>query len=152
MDHETGLFLKSLLDDPEHDTYIKSVHSKDVDKIMEEGIRCLGNSSSVSTTNPTAVSDISLEHTVTKVDDLTILVELAKKHNGFSQGFNAIDGTMILMVPKGTDKNDMLYYNENTQTFNINPNYIVGFLPVDENHNVKNFVLNNKDISSNKAI
>ena len=49
-------------------------------------------------------------------------------------------------------KNDMLYYNENTQTFNINPNYIVGFLPVDEILNVKNFVLNIKDISSNKAI
>ena len=57
MSPEVGFALKSMIDDKEYGTYIKSVHSKDIDSIMEEGIRCLGNSSSVSTFNPESIKN-----------------------------------------------------------------------------------------------
>lgn len=151
MSQEVGITLKSIIDSKEHDTYVKSIHSKDLDSIFEEGIRCLGTTSSQATTNPNTIEDISLQNTITKVEDLTILVELAKKHNGLSQGFNPIDGTMILQVPKGIDKKDLFYYNENTQTYNIKPIYITGFVPVDENHTVKGLIVY-EEKNNNKTI
>lgn len=150
MSNEIGLILKSIIDDQNYDTYIKSVHSQDVDSIMNEGIRCLGTSSAISSTNPTDINDISLNNTITKVDDLTILVELVKKHNGFSQGFNAIDGSMILQIPKGINKKEIFYYNEVSNTYNIKPEFIVGFLPVNEKYIVSDFMYKEKDNS--KAI
>ena len=55
MSLEVGFALKSIIDNQECDAYTKSGHSKDIDSIMQEGIRCLGNSSSVSTFNPQSI-------------------------------------------------------------------------------------------------
>lgn len=148
----TGNMLKSFIKNSEYDTYVKSVHSSDIDSIMEEGIRCLGNSSSIGSTNPNNITDISLQHSITKVDDLTILVELVKKHNGFSQGFNKIDGTIILQIPKNISKQELFCYNETSKTYNIRPDFIIGFIPVDENHNVKGLITSINEIESNKTL
>lgn len=152
LSEEIGLTLKSLIDDNEHDTYIKNVHSNYVDSIMEEGIRCLGTSFSLSTTNPDTIDKVSLDNTITKVDDLTVIVEHVKGNNGINVAGNEVNGTMILKIPKGISKEDILYYNSDSKTFNIHPNYIVGFLPVDKNHKVGNWVLPNLKNYENKAI
>jgi len=88
---------------------------------------------------------VSLENTITRIDDLTSLVRSVKSNFGLSQGGNIIDGTIIMQIPRGIPKEELLYYNEQTNTFNIKPEFIVGFLPVNENHIVGDFIYNNKD-------
>lgn len=150
LSNETGLILKDMIDDPNYDTYLKSVHSKDIDSIMEEGVRCLGTTSSISTTNPKSIDEIALEETVSKVDDLTILIDAVKSDYGLSPAFNPIDGSIILQIPKDVTKEEMFCYNENSSTYNIKPEFIVGFLPVNEEHKVSDFIYREK--SNNKAI
>jgi len=145
MDPEVGITLKNIIDDQNYDTYIKSVHSNDADSITSEGIRCLGTSTSGYNTVPNNINDVSLENTITRIDDLTSLVRSVKSNFGLSQGGNIIDGTIIMQIPRGIPKEELLYYNEQTNTFNIKPEFIVGFLPVNENHIVGDFIYNNKD-------
>ena len=152
MSEETGASLKALIDDPEHDIYIKNVRSSQIESIMNEGIRCLDSTSSLPTLNPDTIDKVYLEHTVTEIDDLTMMVEHVKGNNGINVAGNIIDGTMILKVPKGTTKEELLYYNSDTNTFNIHPNYIVGFLPVDKEHKVGDWILPNLEKDENKAL
>jgi len=141
LSNEIGMNLKVLLENPDYDLYIKSVHDSQLDSIFSDGIRCYGTSSSLSTINPDTIDKIKLNNTITKIMDFPILISNIKGNYGFSQGFNMINGTLILQIPKNSSKNDILYYNEDSNTFNIKQTYIIGFLPVDENQNVNDWIL-----------
>lgn len=137
---DIGMFLKSIFGNPDCDTYIKSIHDSQIESIFNEGIRCLGKSSSISTFNPSSIDEVNLDNTITIVTDFPVLISRIKGNYGISEGFNEINGTLILQIPKGASKHDILYFNEDSQTYNIKPIYIVGFLPVDELQNVKEWI------------
>lgn len=142
LSYETGAQLKAFFNNPDYDLYIKSVHDSFVESIFNEGIRCYGNTSVLATTNPQSLDEVSLENTVTKMDLFPMLISNIKNNNGMSQGFSTINGTLIIMIPKNTPKEEILYFNAETKTYNIKPIYVVGFLPVDENNMVKDWVFN----------
>ena len=126
---DVGSYLDTLFDG-ESDIYIKTVHSNDVDSIFREGIRCMGNTTSGFGEVPTSIENVELENTVTKLDGLFELVTRIKNAKGISQGGNPIDGTLIIKVPKGTNLKDSLVWNNQTKTFNINPDTISSFMPL----------------------
>ena len=72
--------------------------------------------------------------------EFPILVSRIKGNNGYSQGGMSINGTLILQIKKNTSKEEILYFNEDTQTYNIKPSYIIGFLSVDEEMCVKDWI------------
>ena len=129
----SGKYYTQLFEEGEYDIYVKTVHSSDISSIMSEGIRCLGSSTSGYGGAPTSVSDINLGNTVTKVDGTYDLFSTLKSANGISQGMNPIDGTIVVKVPKGIDVNDIFYFNESTNTYNIKPEYVDSFSAVDSN-------------------
>lgn len=140
LSYEIGIELKSLLEDSNFDTYIKSVHDSQIESIFNEGVRCYGTSSSLPTLTPNSIEKVRLVNTITKITDFPILISNIKGNNGMSQGFNMVNGTLIIQFPKNVSKEELLYFNENSHTYNIKPRYIVGFLPVDENQNVKEWI------------
>ena len=146
---DVGSYLDTLFDG-ESDIYIKTVHSNDVDSIFREGIRCMGNTTSGFGEVPTSIENVELENTVTKLDGLFELVTRIKNAKGISQGGNPIDGTLIIKVPKGTNLKDSLVWNNQTKTFNINPDTISSFIPLN-NEAAVSLKLNN-DISQNNNI
>lgn len=149
LSYDVGQKLKDLFNNSSYDLYVKTVHSSQIHSIFSEGIRCLGKSSSLNTTNPTSVSEVNLDNTITKVDDFPSFIFNIKCSNGLSQGSIQIDGTIILQIPKGIEKTELLYFNEITKTFNINPSYIVGFLPVDSKNVVSDFIYPDKSNKKN---
>ena len=66
-----------------------------------------------------------------------------KGNNGYSQGGMHINGTLILQIEKDTSKEEILYFNEDTQTYNNKPSYIVGFLAVDDQKDGKDLIYPN---------
>lgn len=140
LSYDIGMFLKSIFEKPDCDTYIKSIHDSQVESIFSGGIRCLGKSSSMSTINPNSIDEVNIDNTITVVTDFPVLISRIKGNYGRSEGFNEINGTLILQIPKGASKQDILYFNEDSQNYNIKPIYIVGFLPVDELQNVKEWI------------
>ncbi len=137
LDENTGKFLKGLFDD-DSQIFVKTIHSKDLESIMQNGIYCNGNAASrMNNVNSTTrnISDIDLGNTVTDVTGTGLLglVDKLKGANGFSQGGNAIDGAMIVKVPKGTSLEDMLKYNSELGVYSIDPKYNVGFIGCDSN-------------------
>lgn len=150
---ENGLLLKELLADKDYDLYIKSIYSGDIDSFFSEGVRCLNNTSSLNQINPKSIEDVKFDASVSLIqkDAFSVLIHSIKNNYGFSQGYNFIDGTLILRFPKGFSKDDILYFNESSNTINIDPKYIVGFIQVDENHNVMDFTyINNIANKENK--
>lgn len=133
---DTGEFLREMANDETSALHIKSVHSANIDSIFEQGIRCMGTSSSLATLTPRNIDDIVLENTVTRVKEFSQLISLIKGNNGYRQGGNTIDGTLILKIPKDLPIDEIVYYYNDTDTYNIHPQYIVGFLPVDTLSNV----------------
>ena len=134
MDEETGEFLKSLFEDNDCKIYIKTIDSSDADSIMQEGIRCLGTTTSGYGTIPKNIMDINLDNTVTDVTDggLLELIQRLKGANGISQGGNLIDGAMIIKVPKDIPYEDIFKYNDALDLYNIDPKYNVGFVGCDK--------------------
>ena len=137
---ETGRFLKELLSNNDYDFYIKSIHDTQVESIFGEGIRCYGTTSLIGITNPASIEEVNLNNTIEKMTELPVLISRIKGNNGYSQGGIKINGTLILRIEKGTSKEEILYFNDASQTYNIKPSYIVGFLPVDEEMCVKDWV------------
>lgn len=135
IDENTGKFLKNLFEDDNSRIYIKTINSNDADSIMEEGIRCLGTTTSGYGTIPKNISDISLGNTVTDVTDggLYELITRLKGANGVSQGGNPIDGAVILKIPKDTSLEDIFKYNQELGLYNIDSKYNVGFIGCDAN-------------------
>ena len=129
IDENTGKFLKELMQDDSR-IFIKTVHSRDVDSIMDEGIRCLGTSTSTGTNVSKAINDINLNNTVTDIskEGLMGLISKLKNSNGFSQGLNPIDGAIIIKIPKDAKIDDILKYNSELGLYNIDPKYNLGFI------------------------
>lgn len=151
---ETANLLKELLEDNNYDLYVKSIYSGHVNSFFEEGVRCLNNTSSLLQINPKSIDEVKLDASISLIhkDDFSILIHNVKNNYGYSQGYNVIDGTLILKLPKGFSKEDILYYNDNTNTFNIDPKYIVGFIQVDKDHNVKDCIFSNFYINKDNKI
>ena len=139
---EAGRYYSSLFEDDGYDIYIKAVNSSDVKSIMDEGIRCLGTSTSGIGSNPTDISQIKLANTVTKVDGLYDLVGTLKSSFGISQGMNPIDGTMIIKVPKNSSIDSIVYFNHDTNTYNILPEYVDSFNAVNQDGIVSEPIFN----------
>lgn len=148
LDCETGNALKEMIDDPNYITYTKSINSYDVDSIFEEGVRCLGNTTSGCGTSPNSIDSIELGNTVSIQTDLPFLINDIKNHYGISQGGNPIDGTIIINVPRDISKEEIFYYNNESSTYNIKPEYITGFLPVDKNSVVGEFQFRKSNIKN----
>lgn len=144
----TGKYFSELFSSEDYDIYVKTIHSNDLTSIIQEGVRCLGTSTSGYGVAPTSVSGVNLDNTVTKVDGVYDLFTTLKGANGISQGMNPIDGTLILKVPKGTDKKDILYFSESSGTYCIKPEYIDCFSAVDENGVVSEPVFNDKVVKN----
>lgn len=140
---EAGEYYSNLCENSEYDVYIKTIHSSDLTSIMQEGVRCLGTSTSGYGFAPSDISDISLENTVTTVDGTYDLISTLKNANGISQGGNPINGTLVLKIPKGSSLADIIYFNEATNTYNIKPEFIDSFSAVDQNGVVSEPVFNN---------
>ena len=140
IDGETGKILKDLFDGDDR-IFIKTIHSSDADSIMNEGIRCLGDSTSTGRPIPKDISDINLENTVTEITDggLYELLTKLKSANGISQGGNPIDGAVIIRIPKDTSIEDIFKYNKELGLFNIDPKYNIGLFETDINGIVKSF-------------
>ena len=134
IDEITGQKLKELFNG-NSDIYIKTVNSADVDSIMDEGIRCLGNSTSGGNAAPNIIENIDLGDTMTKVTGggLYELLLRLKNSNGLSQGNNPIDGAMIIEIPKGSSLEDVLKYNPELGIYNLDPKYNLGFIGCDQN-------------------
>lgn len=133
IDEITGQKLKNLFTG-DSDIYIKTVNSADVDSIMDEGIRCLGNSTSGGNAAPNIIENIDLDDTMTKVTNgglYELLIRL-KNSNGLSQGSNLIDGAMIIEIPKGSSLEEILKFNPELGIYNIDPKYNLGFIGCDE--------------------
>ncbi|MBQ2872654.1 MAG: hypothetical protein IJE89_01480 [Bacilli bacterium] len=139
---EAGNYYSSLFEDGEYDIYVKTVNSSDVSSIMSEGVRCLGTTTSGYGSTPTDISQVKLINTVNKVDGLYDLVNVLKSSFGISQGMNPIDGTLIIRVPKGVSIESIVYFNQDTNTYNINPEYVDSFSAVDENGIVSEPIFN----------
>ena len=131
--NDAGNYYASLFEEPNYDIYVKTVHSFDVDSIMQEGVRCLGTSTSGYGFAPTEISQIELENTVTKVTGIYDLVHTLKNAIGISQGGNPINGTIIVRIPKGMNISDVVYFNGISNFFCIKPRFIACFSKVDEN-------------------
>ena len=152
---EIGEYLESLVNDPNDEVYIKSIHSSHAEPIFEEGIRCFNNLTSGFANVPTSVEKVNLDSTISKGFDLVSVVYSVKRNYGISQGGNPIDGTLILTIPKGTEKEDLLYYNDESNTFNIRPEYIACFIQTNEKRDVRNIYYNegyNKNIANEKRM
>ncbi len=134
IDEITGQKLKNLFNG-NSDIYIKTVNSADVDSIMDEGIRCLGNSTSGGNAAPNIIENIDLGDTMTKVTGggLYELLLRLKNSNGLSQGNNPIDGAMIIEIPKGSSLEDILKFNPELGIYNLDPKYNLGFIGCDKN-------------------
>lgn len=134
IDEITGQKLKNLFNG-NSDIYIKTVNSADVDSIMDEGIRCLGNSTSGGNAAPNIIENIDLGDTMTKVTGggLYELLLRLKNSNGLSQGNNPIDGAMIIEIPKGSSLEDVLKFNPELGIYNLDPKYNLGFIGCDKN-------------------
>lgn len=133
-DEITGEYLKKLFSG-DSDIYIKTINSADLDSIMDEGIRCLGNSTSGKNAAPTNIKNIDLDDTVTKVTNggLYDLLARLKTANGISQGMNITDGAIIIKIPKGASLEDILKFNPELGIYNIDPKYNIGFIGADKN-------------------
>src|SRR5574344_1128017 len=83
LDPNIGEYLKQCIDNENYDTYIKTVHSNDVDSIFNEGIRCLGTTTSVGGGKPTTINSISFENTITKVDEIIFMCRDIKNAFGY---------------------------------------------------------------------
>ena len=127
---ETGSYLKELFDG-DYDIYIKTVHSNDLDSIFENGVYCNGSITSGFGQVPTKISDINLDNTVTKVDGMLDAIKVLKSANGYSQGMNPIDGTLILKIPKGVSMENI--FISSNGVYAIDPKYIDGYFGVDKN-------------------
>lgn len=128
----TGDHLLSLFDG-NYDIYIKTIHSNDLNSINEKGIYCNGTSTSIGGGVPQNINDINIENTITRVDNIIDILRVIKNSNGFSQGMNPTDGTLIIKVPKGADMNSLIYYNKSDNAFCITPECIDSFIKVDSN-------------------
>lgn len=137
---EVGEFLVACLKDTEQETYIKTIHSKDMKSIFEEGIRCLGNSTSGFGNVPRSIDEISLQHTIKSPNMITELLGSIKLAYTKSQGNNPIDGTLIIQIPKNIPKEEIYYFNENSNTFNIKPEFIKGFVSTNEQQIVSDMI------------
>ena len=129
---EVGETLVSLLKDEEQETYIKTIHSSNLKSIFDEGIRCLGNSASGFGNVPRNINDISLEHTIKPQKMITELLGSIKLAYTKSQGNNPIDGTLIIQIPKNIPNEEIFYFNDSSNTFNIKPEFIKGFVSTNE--------------------
>ena len=127
---DTGEHLLDLFDG-DYDVYIKTIHSSDLDSINEKGIYCNGTSTSIGGGVPQSINDINIDNTITGVDNIIDILRVIKNSNGFSQGLNPTDGTLIIKVPKGTDIKNYIYYNENENAFCISPECLDSFVKVD---------------------
>lgn len=132
LDEKIGSYLSSIFNSG-NNIYVKTVYSSDVDSIMEEGIRCLGTSTSGFGLSPKKVSDVNLKNTITMVDGMFDLVVTLKNAYGISQGMNPINGTIILSIPKEISINEILYFSDRSNCYCIKPKYIDCFIEVDEN-------------------
>ena len=134
IDEQTGAYLESLFDG-EHDVYIKTIHSRNLDSIYSEGIYCNNNSTLGFKENPKSVEDVNIYNTVTEVDSLFELTCILKSAtaNGVSQGGYLIDGTLIIVVPKGTDLHQYVYESDISNSLCLSPEIISSFVPVDSN-------------------
>ena len=140
---EIGKSLRELFLNDNYDLYIKSIHDTQIESIFTEGVRCYGTTSLIGITNPSSINEVDLNNTIEKMTELPVLISRIKGNNGYSQGGICINGTLILQIEKGSSKEEILYFNEDTQTYNIKPSYIVGFIPVDEQKNVKGWIYPN---------
>ena len=140
---EIGKSLRELFLNDNYYLYIKSIHDTQIESIFTEGVRCYGTTSLIGITNPSSINEVDLNNTIEKITELPILISRIKGNNGYSQGGIRINGTLILQIEKNISKEEILYFNEDTQTYNIKPSYIVGFIPVDEQKNVKDWIYPN---------
>ena len=140
---EIGKSLRELFLNDNYDFYIKSIHDTQIESIFSAGVRCYGTTSLIGTSNPSSIEEVDLSNTIEKITEFPVLISRIKGNNGYSQGGICINGTLILQIEKGSSKEEILYFNEDTQTYNIKPSYIIGFLPVDEQKNVKDWICPN---------
>ena len=140
---EIGKSLRELFLNDNYYLYIKSIHDTQIESIFTEGVRCYGTTSLIGLTNPSSTNEVDLNNTIEKITELPILISRIKGNNGYSQGGIRVNGTLILQIEKNISKEEILYFNEDTQTYNIKPSYIVGFIPVDEQKNVKGWIYTN---------
>ena len=159
LDQQTAEILSNIVESGQYDIYIKTVYSTDVPSIMSEGIRCLGSSTSVGSMAPQSINNISLENTVTQTNGVFDIVSNIKEANktGISQGGNPINGAMVIAIPKGMPKESIFVYNNSTKTYNINPQFNLGFIGcntdsvMDGRHLINNINNNSTFIQTNET-
>ena len=137
IDEQTGAYLESLFDG-EHDVYIKTIHSTDLDSIYNEGLYCNNNATSGANGTATSANDVNFSSMITEVDSLFELSCILKSAtaNGVSQGGNPINGTLILAVPKGTDLHQYVYESNISNGLCLSPEIISSFVQVDSSGTV----------------
>ena len=91
--------------------------------------------------NPNIVNQIPYQGFMTKINDILLLFEIVKKNCGLTQNNNLIDWTLIIQIPKDAVNSEVLYFNTATNTYNIKPEYLKGFLPVNHSNVVRDWVL-----------
>lgn len=72
LSERTRAYLSSIFRN--NDIYIKTVYSSNVNSIMNEGIRCLGSSTSGRSANLSSTYSIQLNDIITKIDGMYELV------------------------------------------------------------------------------
>ena len=147
---EIGEMLENLMYDKSgkksnNQLYIKTIHSRDLDSIFNEGIRCFGSMSSLGSAPPTKLSNVVLTNTISPINSMMIMISALKNTTFFSAGLNPVNQTLILSIPKNLTKSDILYWNEKSKTFNVKPEFIIGSAPISKDSIVKELTLREKD-------
>lgn len=138
---EAGAKLKEIYDDPNYDLYTKGINENQLETLLNDGIPCMVVDPQTINNNPYIVNQIPYQGFMTKINDILLLFEIVKKNCGLTQGNNLIDGTLVIQIPKNAVNSDVLYFNKNTNTYNIKPEYLKGFLPVNHSNVVRDWVL-----------
>lgn len=141
---ELGEELVALIKNQNVNTYIKTIHSTDLESIFDEGIRCLGNSTRGFNNVPKETNEVFIGDSIQVVPEIIQLFSIIKSAYGTNQGGNIIDGTLIIQIPNNATKDEIIYFNESTNTFNIKPEFIKCFVSTTENKIVSEMIHNDK--------
>lgn len=136
MSKDVGEYVTNLFNDPNYEIYAKTINSTDLISIKEKGLYCNNYATSIGGSLPKSLDDINLEATITRMDNVIDAVNTVKNANGFSQGMNPTNGTIILKIPKNAKIDDIVYYNKDDGAYCIDSKYIDSFFGVDSNGTV----------------
>lgn len=131
LSYETGAILEKCIQDNDSDLYTATAHSDNLETIFANGIPCFYREPTLPELDKICITLTARKRT----ELITTVLGIKDAHSllGFNKDTN---GTVLLKIPKNYSNKDILYFDQENQTYNIKPEFIIGFLPVDDKHNV----------------